>query len=97
MGGFSGCVGSTDASHIVMERCAYRLRQLHLGYKLTHTARTYNLTCNHRRNFLSTTSGHPARFNDKALVLFDNFVQALKKASTINSSHLNCMIIMMVM
>ena len=62
-----------------MERCVYCLRQLHLGYKLPHTARTYNLTCNHRRQILSTTSGHPARFNDKTLVLFDNFVQALKK------------------
>ena len=48
MAGLPGCIGSTDATHIVMERCAYRLRQLHMGYKLSHTARTYNLTVNHR-------------------------------------------------
>ena len=78
MAGFPGCVGSTDASHIVMEKCSYRLRQLHLGYKLAHTARTYNLSVNHRRKILSSTSGHPARFNDKTLAIFDTFLMKLK-------------------
>ena len=50
--GFPGCIGSTDATHIVMEICSYRLRQLHLGYKLPHTARIYNMTVNHRRGIL---------------------------------------------
>lgn len=40
MAGFPGCIGSTDASHIVIEKCSYRLRQLHLGYKMSLTART---------------------------------------------------------
>ena len=75
--GFPGCVGSTDASHVIIEKCSYRLRQLHLGYKLAHTARTYNITVNHRRRILHTTSGHPARFNDKTLVLYDHFVNRL--------------------
>ena len=75
--GFPGCVGSTDASHVIIEKCSYRLRQLHLGYKLAHTARTYNITVNHRRKILHTTSGHPARFNDKTLVLFDHFINRL--------------------
>ena len=78
MAGFPGCIGSTDATHIVMENCAYRLRQLHLGYKDTHTARTYNLTCDHRRRIISTTSGHPARFNDKTLITFDTFMNELR-------------------
>ena len=76
--GLPGCVGSTDATHIVVERCPYKLRQLHMGYKLPHTARTYNLTCNHRRKILHTTCGHPSRFNDKTLICFDDFVQGLK-------------------
>lgn len=76
--GLPGCVGSTDATHIVVERCPYKLRQLHMGYKLPHTARTYNLTCNHRRKILHTTCGHPSRFNDKTLISFDDFVQGLK-------------------
>ena len=78
LAGLPGCIGSTDATHVIMERCIYALRQLHLGYKKEHTSRTYNLTVNHRRRILSTTSGHPARFNDKTLIRFDRFVNALR-------------------
>ena len=77
MAGFPGCIGSSDASHIIMEVCSYRLRQMHLGYKLAHTAKTYNITVNHRRRILNTTKGHPARFNDKTLVLFDDLINKL--------------------
>ena len=60
-----------------MEVCNYRLRQLHLGYKLAHTARTYNITINHHRRILSTTKGHLSWFNDKTLVFNDDFVNEL--------------------
>ena len=76
--GLPGSIGSTDTTHIVMEVCAYRLRQLHMGYKLKHTARTYNLTVNHWRRILITTKGHPATFNDKTLITYDEFVKTLK-------------------
>ena len=78
MAGLPGSIGSTDATHIVLENCIYRLRQLHLGFKLTHTARTYNLTVNHRRRILSSTSGHPATFNDKTLITYDDFCDSIK-------------------
>ena len=81
LAGLPGCIGSTDATHVVTERCIYTLRQLHLGYKKEHTARTYNLTVNHRRRILSTTKGHPARFNDKTLIRYDRFVNLLKDGS----------------
>ena len=45
---------------------------------MNHTARTFNLTVNHRRRILSSTSGHPARFNDKTLIMYDRFVMKLK-------------------
>ena len=77
MAGFPGCIGSTGASHIIMEVCTYRLRQMHLGYKLAHSARTYNMTVNYCCRILSTTKGHPARFNDKILVLFDDLINQL--------------------
>ena len=48
-----------------------------MGFKLSHTARTYNLTVNHWRRILSTTTGHPASFNDKTLITFDEFVNSL--------------------
>ena len=50
---------------------------MNLGYKLAHTARTYNMTVNHRRRILNTTKGHPARCNDKTLVLFNDLINQL--------------------
>jgi len=77
MAGFSGCVASCDATHIMLERCNYAMRQAHLGFKMSHTARTYNLTVNHRRMILATTQGFPARWNDKTVILFDDFVRGI--------------------
>jgi hypothetical protein len=48
MAGFTGAIGSTDATHITVEKCSYRLRNNHLGPKQHLTARTFNLTVNHR-------------------------------------------------
>jgi hypothetical protein len=46
---------------------------------MSHTAaRTYNITVYHRRRILATTHGHPARWNDKTLSLFDDFMQQLR-------------------
>jgi hypothetical protein len=75
--GLHGAVGSTDATHVGMERCTCRLINAHSGAKLSMPSRTYNLTVNHRKQILSSTRGHPARWNDKTLVLFDDFVMAL--------------------
>ena len=36
------------------------------------------MTVNHKRRILHTTSGHPACFNDKMLVLFDSLILKLK-------------------
>lgn len=72
--GLPGAFGSTDSTHIVLELCAFKLRQLHLGHKVSHISITHNLTCNHRMRILSSTKGYTARFNDKTLVQFDDFV-----------------------
>lgn len=77
MAGFPGCVGSMDATHISLERVPFRLRQPHLAMKMSTTARSYNIIVNHRRQILSTTRGHPATWNDKTLVMFDDFVTGL--------------------
>jgi hypothetical protein len=42
--GFLGCIGSTDAAHIPLEKVCVSLRQAHLGFKSKSTIRTYNLT-----------------------------------------------------
>ncbi len=81
--GLPGCVGSMDATHIMLERVEYRLRQNHLGFKMSHTARTCNITVNYRRRILATTTGYPACWNDKTLVLFDDFVVSLNEGQNV--------------
>jgi Plant transposon protein len=77
--GFAGAMGSSDATHIVLERILYRHRHAHNGFKLSHTARTYNITVNHRRRILATMYGHPATWNDKTLVQFDDFMKGIQE------------------
>ena len=74
MAGFPGCIGSTDATHIPLDKVSFTIRQNHLGYKMSGTTRTYNLTVNHKREILHTTTGHPGRWNDKTLARFDHFL-----------------------
>lgn len=73
--GFPGCIGSTNATHIPLDKVTAAIRQAHIGYKMGSdaTTRTYNLTVNHRRQILNSTTGHPGRWNDKAVVRFDSF------------------------
>ena len=49
-----------------------------MGYKINYTTRTCNLTINHCRRILCTTTGHLARFNDKILIIFDGFVKSAR-------------------
>ena len=76
--GFPGCIGSTDCTHITTERCEYRLKNNHLGVKSSHTTRTFNLTCNHRRRILHTTTGGPGRWNDQTMVRLDKFISGVR-------------------
>ena len=77
--GFPGCIGSTDSTHIPLDKVAFSLRQAHLGFKMSCTTRTYNLTVNHKRRILYSSTGHPGRWNDKTLVRFDSFVSRLQR------------------
>jgi hypothetical protein len=73
LAGLPGCVGSLDATHVAIFRCPSQLRPSHAGWKQDLPSRTYNLTTNHRRRILHTTTGHPATYNDKTLVIYDQF------------------------
>lgn len=82
--GLPGAVGSTDATHILLERVQNKHRQAHLlGFKSSHTSRAaYNITVNHRRQILARTEGSPARrWNDMTLATFDPFMQGLHEGS----------------
>jgi hypothetical protein len=39
---------------------------------------------NRRQQILATTAGHPARWNDKTLALFENFMTDLKDGHIMN-------------
>ena len=78
-GGLPGAGFSTDATNVIMWRCYHSMRQAHCGFKQSHPSRTYNLTCNHRRKILWSTHGHPARWNDKTLAWFDDFLIGIRE------------------
>ena len=75
--GMHGAIASTDATNVIMWNCFHNLAQHNKGFKQNHPARSYNLSCNHRWRILHTTKGHPGRWNDKTLVLFDEFVRGI--------------------
>mmetsp|Transcript_15157 Transcript_15157/g.21613 ORF Transcript_15157/g.21613 Transcript_15157/m.21613 type:complete len:311 (+) Transcript_15157:55-987(+) len=83
LGGMPVCVGSTDATHIALEQCSTRLRNAHAGKEKKPT-RTYNTTVDHHRRFLNVTPGHPGRWNDKTLVLFDQYVQKIRNGEILS-------------
>jgi len=82
--GFHGAVGSTDATHVLSERIGNSIANHHSGSKLPGTARTFNITVNHRRRILSSTTGHPSRWNDKTLVRFDKFVTGIRNGKVLD-------------
>ena len=83
MAGFDGAIRSTDATHILCF-IDYKRANLHKGFKLCGTARTYNMTVNHRRRILFTTHGHPSRWNDKTLQIFDEFMRGIMEGGGVS-------------
>jgi hypothetical protein len=81
LAGMDGGGASTDATNVTIENCRYGSRQPHLGPKGSKTSRTYNASVTHRHRILNTTAGHPSRWNDKTLILFDDFATGLKDGS----------------
>ena len=84
MAGFNGCIGSSDATHIAMLNCAAWAHVMHRGYKLSLPSRTYNMTVDHSRWILGSTMGHPATWNDKTLILYDELVCGVRDGNIHN-------------
>jgi hypothetical protein len=82
---FPGCVGSSDCTHIVTNRCQYNLKNNHIGAKSSQTTQTFNLTCNHRRQILHTTNGGPGRWNDQSMVTLDNLVSGIRDGNILDN------------
>jgi hypothetical protein len=88
-GGLTGAGFSTNATNVVMWRCAHNLWQANMGFKQSHPARTYNLSCNHNRRILYSTRGHPSRWNDKTLAHFDEFLCAVHEGKILQDVSFN--------
>lgn len=86
LAGFDRCVGSVDATHVGMMQCPYVRWNQHKGPKESLPARTYNIVVNHRRRILHSTSGHPSRWNDKTLTMFDNFLMGLRTGNILDDN-----------
>ena len=84
LAGFDGCIGSTDATHVGILNCAAWVHNIHKGFKLKIPSRTYNMTVNHCHQILGSTSGHPATWNDKTLILFDELVSNVNDGIILN-------------
>ena len=57
-----------------MLKCARWASNNHKDFKLNVLARTYNVTVDHAHRILASTTGHPGTWNDKTLILFDDFI-----------------------
>ena len=77
MAGFPGCIGSTDATRVLLECCMSHHSNIHKGFKLHRPSRGFNVTSNHGRKVLSSTKGFPATWNDKSIVLFDDLIRSV--------------------
>jgi len=74
IGGLAGAGYSTDGTHVIMWNCAHNLKQANTGFKQSHPTRSFNVSCNHRKQMLYSTDGHPGRWNDKTLAIMDVFI-----------------------
>ena len=84
MAGYPGYIGSMDATHVGMLKCYFRFKQFNDSWKLNMLSRTYNVTVIHRRKNIHTTSGHPGRWNDQTLQLYNMLAKLLQDGNKYN-------------
>ena len=46
--------------------------------------RMHNLTVNHWREILASTTGHPGSFNNKSVVMYNDFITDIKSDSVLD-------------
>jgi hypothetical protein len=73
------CISHSSRKGLRFDACAK-----HFKSKWMMRTYMYNLTCNHRRQILHTTTGHPGRWNDKTSIHFDKFVLELRDGALNN-------------
>jgi Plant transposon protein len=76
--GLPGCIGSADCVHIGWDRCPAGLRSIGCG-KEGYPTLAYEVVVDHHRRIISVTKSFFGSFNDKTIVQFDGFIQAIHK------------------
>jgi hypothetical protein len=76
-GGFDGCVGAMDATHVVMRMSSTSQRHNNVGKEGVPT-RSFNVCVDMERRILHSTTAQPGKLNDKTTVHFDKFVSAIR-------------------
>ncbi len=89
--GFPGVVGSTDTTHIILERVPNKQRQSYLlGFKSTTQQGPSTFLVNHNRcQILATTAGDLARWNIKTLASFVPIMQGLHEGKILDGVYFN--------
>ena len=89
--GFPGVVGSTDTTHIILERVPNKQRQSYLlGFKSTTQQGPSTFLVNHNRcQILATTAGDLARWNIKTLASFVPIMQGLHEGKILDDVYFN--------
>lgn len=67
---------------------SHHIQRVSKGFKSKQPTQTYNLMVNHGREIWGTTSGHPGSFDDKSVVLFDDFVMDIKRGDILSDYEL---------
>ena len=80
---FNGYIGSSDATHIAILNCATWDQFMHKGYRLILSSRTYKMIVDHSRWILGFTIWHPATWNDKTLILYNQLICGLRDGNTL--------------
>ena len=78
MTGFDGSIRSSETTHVAMLKCPAWASNMNKGFKLNLPSRTYNAIVGHSRKIVGSTTGHPATWNDKTLVLYDPLLAKVK-------------------
>jgi len=70
-------------AHIHHREMPVSVKNDHFGAKSSYTTRTFNLTCNHCRRILHSTTGGPGHWNDQTMVRLDQFISGIRNGNNL--------------
>lgn len=74
--GLTGCVSSTDCTHVHWDRVPFGLAPNYVG-KEKYPTLSFEVSCNRNKEILHVSMGHPGARNDLTIAKTDEYIQAL--------------------